>query len=151
MLAAREAHAAGRIDAAALTAAEDAAIVDVIALQQQAGLRSATDGEFRRASWHMDFIYALDGVSKAEDNLAVHFKNAEGGIDFTPAALKVDGRLGIGETIFGESFAFLRDHVAGRLRRPSRRSRRPAWCTTAAARPRSIPPSIRTWTGSGPT
>lgn len=111
LLAARADHAAGRIDAAALAAVEDAAIADVIALQQQAGLRSATDGEFRRASWHMDFIYALDGVSKAEDNLAVHFKNAEGGIDFTPAALKVDGRLGIGETIFGESFGFLRDHV----------------------------------------
>ncbi len=111
LLQARADHAAGRLDDAALAAAEDSAILDVIELQHAAGLRSATDGEFRRASWHMDFIYALEGVSKVQDNLTVHFKNAAGGIDFTPAALKVDGPLGIGETISGKSFEFLRDHV----------------------------------------
>ena len=42
----------------------------------------------------------------------MHFKNAAGELDFTPAALKVDGRLGLSETIFGDDFAFLRDHVA---------------------------------------
>ena len=34
-------------------------------MQEEVGLQSATDGEFRRASWHMDFIYALGGVSQA--------------------------------------------------------------------------------------
>ena len=112
LLEAREQHAAGALPAERLRELEDRAIVDVVALQREAGLRSATDGEFRRASWHMDFIYRLDGVSKAHDNLVVHFKNADGEIDFTPAALRIDGRVGLSETIFGDDFAFLRDHVA---------------------------------------
>ena len=81
LLGAREDNAAGRIDDAELRAIEDDAIRDVIAMQEDVGLQSATDGEFRRASWHMDFIYALDGVSRAEDDLVVHFRNAEGGLD----------------------------------------------------------------------
>jgi 5-methyltetrahydropteroyltriglutamate--homocysteine methyltransferase len=80
-------------------------------MQEDVGLRSATDGEFRRASWHMDFIYSLEGISQASDDLVVHFRNPEGGIDWTPAALKVDARIGLGETIFGADFAFLRDHT----------------------------------------
>ncbi|GAA1131187.1 5-methyltetrahydropteroyltriglutamate--homocysteine S-methyltransferase [Nocardioides aquiterrae] len=112
LLQAREDHAAGAITAERLREIEDEAILEVIDLQRAAGLRSATDGEFRRGSWHMDFIYSLDGVSKAHDNLTVHFKNAAGELDFTPAALRVDGKLGISETIFGDAFAFLRDHVS---------------------------------------
>src|SRR3954447_1636067 len=111
LLDAREKHAAGRLSDEELRAAEDDAIRDVVRMQEEVGLQSATDGEFRRASWHMDFIYALDGISRASDDLKVHFKNAEGGIDFTPAALKVDGRLGVGETIFGDDFAFVREHT----------------------------------------
>ena len=80
-------------------------------MQEDVGLRSATDGEFRRGSWHMDFIYSLEGISQASDDLVVHFRNPEGGIDWTPAALKVDARIGLGETIFGADFAFLRDHT----------------------------------------
>ena len=112
LLQAREDHAAGRIDDAALRAAEDAAIRDVVKLQQDVGLRTATDGEFRRASWHMDFIYSLDGISKAPGNLTVKFHNADGDIEFTPAAMLIDGKLGVSETIFGEDFAFLQS-IAG--------------------------------------
>src|SRR4051812_41222729 len=114
LLDAREAHAAGRIDDAALRAAEDDAIRDVVAMQREVGLKSATDGEFRRASWHMDFIYSLDGVTKAPGDLKVQFHNAEGDIEFTPAAMKVDGRLGVSETIFGDDFRFLRQTVEAR-------------------------------------
>ena len=111
LLDARAAHAEGRIDAAELRAVEDDAILEAIRMQEEVGLQSATDGEFRRASWHMDFIYALDGISRASDDMVVHFRNAEGGIDFTPAALKVDSKLGVGETIFGDDFAFVREHT----------------------------------------
>ena len=111
LLDARAAHAEGRIDNAELRAVEDDAILEAIRMQEEVGLQSATDGEFRRASWHMDFIYSLDGISRASDDLVVHFRNAEGGIDFTPAALKVDGKLGVGETIFGDDFAFVRAHT----------------------------------------
>jgi 5-methyltetrahydropteroyltriglutamate--homocysteine methyltransferase len=114
LLDARAEHAAGRIDDAELRAREDDAIRDVVAMQKEVGLRSVTDGELRRASWHMDFIYQLDGVTKAPGDLKVRFHNAEGDIEFTPAAMRIDGRLGVSETIFGEDFAFLRS-TAGDL------------------------------------
>jgi 5-methyltetrahydropteroyltriglutamate--homocysteine methyltransferase len=111
LLEAREDHAAGRIDDAELKAIEDDSIREVVRTQEEVGLQSATDGEFRRASWHMDFIYSLDGISKAEDDLVVHFHNPEGDIDYTPAALKVDGKLDVHEPIFGDAFKFLADTV----------------------------------------
>jgi 5-methyltetrahydropteroyltriglutamate--homocysteine methyltransferase len=113
LLKAREDHAEGRVDDDELRAIEDQAIKDVVQLQKDAGLQSATDGEFRRASWHMDFIYSLDGISKADENITVHFKKDDGEIDYTPAALKVDGKLGVSETIFGKDFEFLKSQVDG--------------------------------------
>ena len=111
LLMARDDFAAGRISAADLTAVEDEVIPAAIAMQEEVGLQSATDGEFRRASWHMDFIYALGGVSKAPGHLAVKFRNAAGEIEFTPASIQIDGKLRIEDTIFADAFVFLRDHV----------------------------------------
>jgi 5-methyltetrahydropteroyltriglutamate--homocysteine methyltransferase len=111
LLRARADHADGRIDAAELGAVEDDAIREAVRRQEEVGLQSATDGEFRRASWHMDFIYQLDGITKEAGHIAVKFFNEDGEIEFTPAALHVDGRLGVSKTIFGEDFAFLRDTV----------------------------------------
>jgi 5-methyltetrahydropteroyltriglutamate--homocysteine methyltransferase len=91
---------------------EDEAIRDVVALQRDVGLRTATDGEFRRASWHMDFIYSLDGVSKAPGDLVVRFHNEQGDIEFTPAAMHIDGKLGVSETIFGDAFKYLKSCVS---------------------------------------
>jgi methionine synthase II (cobalamin-independent) len=65
VLRARADFAAGRIGADELRSIEDAAIREVVRRQQEAGLRSATDGEFRRESWHMDFIYQLGGTTAA--------------------------------------------------------------------------------------
>jgi 5-methyltetrahydropteroyltriglutamate--homocysteine methyltransferase len=107
LLDAREEHAAGRISSEELRAIEDEAIRDAVRMQEQVGLRSATDGEFRRASWHMDFIYQLDGITKEAGHIAVKFHNEQGEIEFTPAALHVDGKLGVSETIFGDDFRFL--------------------------------------------
>jgi 5-methyltetrahydropteroyltriglutamate--homocysteine methyltransferase len=111
LLKAREDFAAERISADELRAMEDDAIRDVVRMQEDVGLQSATDGEFRRASWHMDFIYELDGISRAEDDLTVEFHNPEGTIEFKPAALRVDGKLGVSKTIFGDAFEFLKDTV----------------------------------------
>src|SRR5580700_1420669 len=108
VLAARDDFAAGRITAHQLRAVEDAAIADVVAMQQNAGLQSATDGEFRRASWHMDFIYQIGGVSKAPGNLAVKFHNPSGDIEFTPAALHVGTKIHMARTIFEEDFTYLK-------------------------------------------
>jgi 5-methyltetrahydropteroyltriglutamate--homocysteine methyltransferase len=111
LLSAREAHAAGSIDAAELRAREDDAIRDVVRMQEDVGLRAATDGEFRRTSWHMDFIYSLDGITPGDDRVKVAFHNEEGDIEFTAPALHVDGPIGVTETIFGDAFSFLRDTV----------------------------------------
>lgn len=111
LLAAREDHAQGRIDAARLAEIEDAAIRDVVRMQREAGLRSATDGEFRRTSWHMDFIYRLGGISPADEKIKVRFHNEAGDIEFTTAALRVHDRVRLEETIFADHFAFLRDAV----------------------------------------
>jgi len=107
LLAARDDHAAGKIDDAELRAIEDECIREVVRMQEDAGLQSATDGEFRRASWHMDFIYQLDGITKEAGHISVKFHNPEGDIEFTPAALHVNGRLGVSRTIFGDDFGFL--------------------------------------------
>jgi 5-methyltetrahydropteroyltriglutamate--homocysteine methyltransferase len=111
LLKAREDFAADHISADELKAVEDDSIRDVVRMQEDVGLQSATDGEFRRASWHMDFIYALEGIGKAEDDLVVHFKNEEGGIDYTPAALKVTDKIDLHEPTFGEAFTFLKECV----------------------------------------
>jgi 5-methyltetrahydropteroyltriglutamate--homocysteine methyltransferase len=111
LLRSREDHAAGRIDAAELRAREDDAIREVVQMQEDVGLRSATDGEFRRTSWHMDFIYGLDGIHPGDDRVKVAFHNEEGDIEFTAPALHVDGRIGVSETIFGDAFSFLRANV----------------------------------------
>ena len=59
---ARERCARGEIDAAALAAIEDEEIKKLIARQEAIGLKSITDGEFRRASWQTDFLAALEGI-----------------------------------------------------------------------------------------
>jgi 5-methyltetrahydropteroyltriglutamate--homocysteine methyltransferase len=109
LLRAREDYEAGRIDVNELRAVEDDAIRDIVRKQEEVGLQSATDGEFRRASWHMDFIYQLDGISKEAGHIAVKFFNEQGEIEFTPAALHVDGKLGVSKTIFGDAFRFLQE------------------------------------------
>ncbi len=111
LLKAREEFKAGRLDADELKAAEDTAILDAIKLQEEIGLQSATDGEFRRTSWHMDFIYQLGGITKTDEQLQVAFKNAEGSTSFTSAALKVNDRVTLKDTIFADAFTFLKNNV----------------------------------------
>ena len=111
LLRAREQYAEGTIGAAELRNVEDEAIRDVVRMQEDVGLKSATDGEFRRASWHMDFIYRLGGVTTAPGNLHVQFRNADGTREFTPAALHVNDRVKLEETIFGDDFTYLKSQV----------------------------------------
>jgi 5-methyltetrahydropteroyltriglutamate--homocysteine methyltransferase len=111
LLDARADRANGTITPAELRTIEDGAIRDVVGLQEDVGLQTVTDGEFRRASWHMDFIYRLRGISRTTDAIQVHFHNAQGDLDFTAAALKVDGKVGLNDAdapIFGKDFSFLK-------------------------------------------
>jgi 5-methyltetrahydropteroyltriglutamate--homocysteine methyltransferase len=111
LLEARTAAADGRLSAQELRTAEDEAVRDVVRMQQDAGLSSATDGEFRRSSWHMDFIYQLGGVRKADTSMHVHFENEQGAIDFAPPATQVADRVRLEQPIFVDDFAFLQETV----------------------------------------
>jgi len=98
----------GEISAAELTAAENAAIERIIERQAEAGLRSATDGEFRRAMWHFDFLERLDGVESFRADHGIAFK---GGIETQAKGLRVIGKLGFSGHPMLEHFAFLRNHT----------------------------------------
>jgi 5-methyltetrahydropteroyltriglutamate--homocysteine methyltransferase len=114
LLEARRRYASGEIGSDELRGIEDDAIRDVIKLQHDVGMRSATDGEFRRASWHMDFIYQLGGVTKVIDSsLKIAFHNEQGDIEFAPPSMHVGGRISLEHTIFGDAFQFLKAQVSG--------------------------------------
>jgi 5-methyltetrahydropteroyltriglutamate--homocysteine methyltransferase len=114
LLTAREELAAGRIDAEELRGIEDEAIREVVRRQHDVGLRSATDGEFRRESWHMDFIYQLGGIQQVQDDtIRVQFHNEQRTYDWAPPSAHVVAPITLEHTIFGDAFAFLRDTVSG--------------------------------------
>ena len=71
--AAREKRARGEITADALTAIEDTEIERIIGMQEKVGLKSITDGEFRRSWWHLDFLWGLDGVERYVMDTGVAF------------------------------------------------------------------------------
>jgi 5-methyltetrahydropteroyltriglutamate--homocysteine methyltransferase len=112
LLDARAKHADGALDDEELRAVEDDAIREAVRMQHDVGLRTATDGEFRRASWHMDFIYQLGGIRKVQDNLSVKFHSDEGDIEFTPSAARVVERISLREPIFADAFRFLSETVS---------------------------------------
>lgn len=105
---ARARRGRGEITAADLTAEEDAAIERIIAHQAEIGLRSATDGEFRRAMWHFDFLERLEGVESFRSDHGIAFK---GGIETQPKGLRVVGKLGFSGHPMLEHFRFLRERT----------------------------------------
>jgi 5-methyltetrahydropteroyltriglutamate--homocysteine methyltransferase len=107
--AARESFAAGAITAQELRAVEDDAIRAAVAMQEQVGLALATDGEIRRQSWHMDFIYQLGGIGRAPSEVqAVEFHTLDGDtIVSAQGSLRVNGKVSLEHTIFGDDFATL--------------------------------------------
>jgi 5-methyltetrahydropteroyltriglutamate--homocysteine methyltransferase len=87
---ARARHAAGELDDAALRAVEDEAITALVAREAAAGLKLATDGEFRRSWWHFDFFGMLDGVNVVELDHGIQFQ----GVQTRPLGLHIDGPVG---------------------------------------------------------
>ena len=94
---------AGTLPAAEVRAAEDAAIRDVVALQEEIGMDAVTDGEFRRDYWHLDFLSAFDGCEIWDARRSQSFSNTE-----QPPMVKVTGKVSRGAPIFVEHFAFLK-------------------------------------------
>jgi 5-methyltetrahydropteroyltriglutamate--homocysteine methyltransferase len=108
LLQARKDFTDGRISDHMLRCVEDAAIRDAVRMQEELGFQVVTDGELRRGSWHMDFLYQIGGVTKITDTVKVQFQNEAGGVEFTPAALRVTGRLQLNKCIFADDFSFLK-------------------------------------------
>src|ERR1700758_5538927 len=102
--AARERRAKGEISAADLKAVEDGAIADVIKKQEDAGLQSITDGEFRRSWWHLDFLWGLDGVERHVMNSGIAFA----AVTTRNEGVKVTGKIGFSNHPMIEHFKFLK-------------------------------------------
>jgi methionine synthase II (cobalamin-independent) len=114
LLRARDDFAAARIGADELRSIEDAAIREVVRRQREVGLRSATDGELRRESWHMDFIYQLGGVKKVQDDtIRVAFHNERKSYEWAPPSAHIVTPVTLSHTIFGDAFSFLAGSVTG--------------------------------------
>jgi 5-methyltetrahydropteroyltriglutamate--homocysteine methyltransferase len=112
LLDAREDLSKGSITAEELRNIEDEEIAKLVQMQRDVGLQSATDGELRRGSWHMDFIYQLGGIHKVQSDIEVHFRNADGTVDFKPAAIAVEEKVRLDHTIFAEDFRWLQSVVS---------------------------------------
>ncbi len=107
LLKARDDFDAGRASAEERRAAEDDAIRDVVRMQEDLGLALATDGEFRRTSWNMDYLFEMDGIEEDPQPRMAEFSNEEESTNYTRPALRVVDKIGLGHTIFGDHFSFL--------------------------------------------
>jgi 5-methyltetrahydropteroyltriglutamate--homocysteine methyltransferase len=108
LLRAREEHQAGRLSATELRRVEDSAIGDAVAMQHEVGFAGVTDGEFRRGSWHMDFLYQIGGVAKTDRTLRIQFRNEAGPVEAALGAFRIGRRLTLEKTIFAGDFADLK-------------------------------------------
>jgi 5-methyltetrahydropteroyltriglutamate--homocysteine methyltransferase len=108
---ARRAFSDGDLSSAELKTAEDGAIAEAVAMQEQVGLAVATDGEFRRSNWITDFVYRLEGVEPAgEQAVTAVLPDKPGRIETGGRAIlfRVVDRVRLPETIFGADFQYLR-------------------------------------------
>src|ERR1700736_5277356 len=108
LLRAREEHRAGRLSAEELRRVEDDAIREAVRMQQEIGLEGVTDGEFRRGSWHMDFLYQIGGGGKTDHTPRIPFRNQGGRGEDQLRAFRIGRRLSLEKTIFAEDFAYLK-------------------------------------------
>ena len=92
-----------------LKAVEDQAIRQAVALQEAAGLESITDGEMRRAFWHVDFLTGFDGIVATQGQYALKFHGEGGAQSETRSMMVVDGKVKRTRPIMVEPFKFLRD------------------------------------------
>jgi len=104
---ARERRAKGEISDAELRSVEDRAIVDIIRKQEDVGLQSITDGEFRRSWWHLDFLWGLDGVERHVMESGIAFA----AVTTRNEGVRVTGKIGFSDHPMIEHFKFLKSHT----------------------------------------
>ncbi|SMF77771.1 Methionine synthase II (cobalamin-independent) [Paenibacillus uliginis N3/975] len=96
------------ISADELQRVEDREIIKLVAKQKSVGLKAVTDGEFRRSWWHLDFMWGLDGVEKANADRGYQFQGEETRAE----TARLCGKVGFSSHPFVEHFKFLKE-VAG--------------------------------------
>jgi len=109
LLDAREQQAKGQITAAQLRAVEDKAIAEVVKMQQDVGLKSITDGEFRRTYFHIDFLEQLGGV---KTDLPTLVRKPDGTEELAPPVMRVIGKVQHVKDIQRADFEYLKSQVA---------------------------------------
>ena len=99
----------GEITAEELERVENEEIIALIEKEKELGLKSVTDGEFRRAFWHLDFLENLEGVELVEvEHFSVQFKDK----DVKPKTLRIVGKVDFSEDHpFVKHFKFLKEHA----------------------------------------
>ncbi len=97
----------GQITAAQLNEVEDREIEKIVKKQEEAGLKLATDGEFRRSWWHFDFYGMLDGVEMYELDHGIQFH----GVQTKTQSIRIKGKLGFSHHPMLEHFKFLKAHT----------------------------------------
>jgi 5-methyltetrahydropteroyltriglutamate--homocysteine methyltransferase len=108
LLDAREQHARGEIAAEQLRAVEDRAIAEIVAFQESTGLRSITDGEFRRTYFHIDFLQQLGGV---HTDIPVLVKKPDGSEELAPPVMRVVGKVRHVKDIQRADFEYLKSRL----------------------------------------
>src|SRR5215475_789524 len=87
---AREHRIGGKIPPAQLKAIEDREITRAIKKQEEVGLQSITDGEFRRSWWHLDFLWGLDGAEHYVMDQGIAFQ----GLQTRAEGARIVGKVG---------------------------------------------------------
>ncbi len=108
LLAARAKREKKEIAPADFQRIEDQAVRDVVRLQEDLGFQAVTDGEYRRGSWHRDFLVSFENVKIVPPSVKMKFHTEQGDIERTPPGLRVAGRLRRTQPIFVDHFAFLK-------------------------------------------
>ena len=108
LLDAREQKARGEINAEQLRLVEDKAITEIVKFQQDAGLQSITDGEFRRTYFHIDFLDQLGGV---KTDIPVTIRKPDGTEELAPPAMRVVGKVQHVKDIQLADFEYLKAQV----------------------------------------
>jgi 5-methyltetrahydropteroyltriglutamate--homocysteine methyltransferase len=109
LLDAREQRAKGEITAEQLRAVEDKAITEIVKFQQDVGLQSITDGEFRRTYFHIDFLEQLGGV---KTDIPVTIRKPDGTEELAPPVMRVIDKVTHAKNIQRADFEFLKSQVA---------------------------------------
>ena len=96
------------ISAEQLRAVEDRAITEIVKFQQDVGLQSITDGEFRRTYFHIDFLEQLGGVTT---DIPVVVKRPDGTEELAPPAIRVVDKVRHAKNIQLADFNYLKGQV----------------------------------------